>query len=385
MLQKEATIIAKDRFFSDISHDMRTPLNAILGFSNLARRQGLSNTDKDKYLAKIQASGKLLLDLVNDTLTVSRANSGKLVLRTAPVATEDLIDSIIEPIRIIAQEKNITLDLNTAAYRPRIIVADRLNVQKIMLNILTNAVKYTPCGGHIWVTVADESVEGNQSWLIFTVHDDGIGMAPEFIEHIYEPFAQEQRKGYEGMGTGLGLAIVKHLVDLMQGRIAIDSQINKGTTFTVQLHFEEATVELQSDKIVTSPRDEEWMRGKRVLLCEDNRLNSEIVTEYLGLYGIAVDCAENGKVGVARFSKSITDTYCAILMDIRMPVMDGFEATKLIRSLNRPDASTIPIIAVTADVLNDNIRDCLKTGMNGYISKPVDPQIMIEVLSKHVH
>ena len=384
MLQKEAVILAKDRFFSDISHDMRTPLNAIMGFSALARRQDVQEQERHDYLEKIESAGKLLLDLVNDTLTMSRANSGKLVLHTSPVSTEHLFDSIMAPLRLMAEQKQITLSLDRAAYRPRTVLADQLNVQKIFLNLLSNAVKYTPAGGHIWVTIQDDPAGSSDPDIVSIIRDDGIGMSPEFIKHIYEPFAQERQQGYDGMGTGLGLSIVKQLVDIMGGAICVESVLHGGTTFTVRLHLAEASVAESPVMDSKSLSDYSILAGRKVLVCEDNVMNQEIACEFLKMADMRADCARNGKEGLDCFSASAIGEYSAILMDIRMPVMDGFTASRHIRSLDRADAKTIPIIAVTADVLSDNVDECKQSGMNGYFSKPIEMTAMLDLLNKYI-
>ncbi len=375
MLEKEATLLAKDRFFSDISHDMRTPLNAVIGFSLLGQKTELSAADKDGYLKKIESSGKLLLDLINDTLTISKANMGKLQLKPAPVDIAALMESILEPIRIIAKEKQITLHFSAAGYRPRTVLADVLNVQKIFLNLLNNAVKYTSAGGNVWVTM-DEA----DGALQVKVRDDGIGMDRDFIAHMYEPFAQEQRDGYAGTGTGLGLAIVHQLVDLMGGTIAVESEMNRGTTFAVCLPLPETRQAGTGKAAAKAAPDLSKLKGKKLLLCEDNALNREIVCELLRDLAMEVDAVENGKLGVEKFSASHIGEYSAVLMDIRMPVMDGYTATRLIRGLERPDAATIPVFAVTADAFLDDQQKGKQAGMSGYLTKPIDPSQLAAAL-----
>ena len=381
MQQKEAAIAAKDRFFSDISHDMRTPLNAVIGFSTLGQKENLSADEKNVYLQKIESSGKLLLALINDTLTISKANMGKLQMHPVPVSTEVLLASIMEPIRLLAKQKQIMLHFDDADFRQRTILTDRLNVQKIFLNLLNNAVKYTPNGGNIWFTVRDTGKGKDKADVRIEVRDDGIGIAPEFIPHIYEPFVQERRKGYDGLGTGLGLSIVRQLVELMGGTIAVQSKLNQGTRFIVSLPFPEAEGTPTGPE--GKPAEEVFsLQGKKILLCEDNPLNRELVCEVLGDMGLLVDTAENGEIGVEKFAASSCGEYQAVLMDIRMPVMDGYEAARRIRLLSRPDAGTVPIFAVTADAFSQDVQKGLQAGMNGYLTKPIDPQKIIEVLCK---
>lgn len=377
ILQRAAAVQAKDKFFSDISHDMRTPLNAVIGFSALARKQDLSVEQKDAYLAKIQDAGKLLLDLINDTLTVSKAGSGKLFLHLQPVATSQLTSSILEPIRALAEEKHITLILEEK-YRPRIILADWLNLHKIYMNLLNNAVKFTPEGGHIRVTLSDTEAGA----LVVKIQDDGIGISQEFLPHLFEPFAQEQRKGYEGVGTGLGLAIVKQLVDLMQGTIKVESRQDKGTIFTVQLPFKEVSLPATTPPVSRVQENLSVLQGKKILLCEDNTINREIAVTLLKRQGMVTVEAVNGQEGINKFTASAVGEYAAILMDLRMPTLDGYEAANAIRDLPRADAQSIPIIAMTADVFASDVDRCRAAGMNSHVGKPIEPGLLYHTLAQ---
>ena len=379
--QKQNAIRAKDKFFSDISHEMRTPLNAILGFSSLALNPSLPEATKNLYLGKIQNAGKLLLDLINDTLTISKGNSGKIKLLEAPVNTDHLINPIRETIAVLAEAKGVTITWNLTNYTPKTVLADHLSVEKIFLNLLNNAVKFTPAGGHIFVTLQAEPITNSVYAIDTTIKDNGIGMSEEFLPHIFEPFSQEQQVGYAGVGTGLGLSIVKQYVDLMGGTITVESQLQRGTTFKIHLPFKlmpsaTATVSLNTENI-----DYSILRGKKVLLCEDNILNQQIAVALLKNKDIVVEVAENGQVGVNKFTTSTENEFNAILMDVRMPVMDGFEATKAIRALKRADAQTIPIIAMTADIFPEDIKKCLAAGMNNHLGKPIDTKLLYQTLA----
>ncbi len=371
---------AKNRFFSNISHDMRTPLNAIIGFSRLSDQE----TDLSKirsYNAKIESSGELLLELINDTLTISKSESGKLKLNPEPIYSAKAGAAILTPIQTIADQKKIQLIIDKSGYRPRMILADQLNLEKIFLNLLNNAVKFTPEGGHIWLTLKDLPPNGDFQDTIFIIRDDGIGISKEFLPHIFDPFSQEQRHGYESMGTGLGLSIVKQLVDLMGGSIEVQSEKNKGTTFTVRLPFQEVKdAPLPApEKEITVSAD---LTGKKILLCEDNALNAELATALLSSKGLQIVRAANGQEGVRLFNESQRDEFAAILMDLRMPVMDGFDATRCIRALERADAHTIPIIAMTADAFDEDVKKCLAAGMNDHIAKPIDPAKLFSTLER---
>jgi len=370
----------KNRFFSNISHDMRTPLNAIIGFAGLAAAKDVSPEVRGD-LAKIQSSGQLLLDLINDTLTISKANNGKLKLRPEPVDTAQLFDSLVIPIRAAAAKKQITFMADHTGVPRRVILADRLSLQKILLNLLTNAVKYTPPGGHVRFAVCDEAAaDGGEPDTVFTVSDDGIGIGADFLPHIYEPFAQENRAGYENSGTGLGLPIVRQLVEMMGGTIEVASERGQGTTFTVRLHLASAPAGTQAPAAAPDKAGGAQLAGKKVLLCEDNALNREIATALLTERGLGVVSAVDGSRGLELFANSGPGEFAAVLMDLRMPVMDGYAAAAAIRALPRPDAASVPIIAMTADAFEDDVRHCRAVGMDAHIAKPIDPARLFEVL-----
>jgi signal transduction histidine kinase len=371
----------KNQFFSNISHDMRTPLNAIIGFSRLAGKEDVSGVVRD-YLHKIQTSGELLLELINDTLNISKLSSGKLKLRPEPAACEDIFNAVVIPIREAALVKNIQFTADCSGAKLPYIVADRLNLQKVILNLLTNAVKYTPKGGHVNFSMSSEEDETGKTTGVIKVQDDGIGISKEFLPHIYEPFAQEQSTGYEGTGTGLGLAIVKQLVDLMGGTITVDTAKGQGTTFTVKLPIQAAATPINAVAENLENHDFSDLAGKKILLCEDNALNREIAGAILKKQGMLVTCAENGQRGVDIFAASKAGEFAAILMDLRMPVLDGFGATTAIRDLSHPDAATIPIIAMTADVFAETVEKCLAVGMNAHLPKPVEPVRLYQILQQ---
>lgn len=381
LVREKEAIEAKDRFFSNISHDMRTPLNAVLGFTALAEAPGIPEADKNAYLTKIQSSGELLLELVNDTLTLSKANNGKIQLHPVPCSTEELGRSFLPMAAELAERKGVHFTVDKTGYRSRTILVDRLNAEKIFLNILTNAIKYTPSGGHVSASVKDDPADAPDPDLVFVIKDDGIGMSEEFLTHLYEPFAQKNRPGYESGGTGLGLAIVKQLVSLMGGQIRIESRKDQGTTVTLRLHFPETDAPAVPLKETRESVSLDVLAGKRVLLCEDNALNREIGTALLKNRGMEVSLAENGQATVQIFSDSAENTFDVILMDLRMPVMDGLEATRRIRQAERADAASVPIIAITADAFEEDIQRCLKAGMNGHLAKPVIPEKLYETLT----
>lgn len=360
---------AKSEFLSSISHDLRTPLNGILGFTALAVRES-SPEKKQDYLLKIQSSGELLLGLVNDTLELSRIESGKLVLEAEEVSGPELIETVVTAVRPSAEQKDIRIIADRAGYPDEVIRADRGKIQKIVLNLLSNAVKYTPPGGTITLTVEIPAPPAAANLRRIVIRDTGIGMSPEFLQRLYEPFAQEHRPEAAGAGgTGLGLAIVKRMVDFLGGTITVESRVGAGTCFTVELPLlSGADAPAGGDK----PCRTAVLAGRRVLLCEDNPVNTEIAVLLLRELGVTADSAADGARGAALFAASPAGTYDAVLMDLRMPELDGYGATAAIRALPREDARTVPIIAMTADAFEDDIRKCFAAGMNGHISKPVD-------------
>jgi signal transduction histidine kinase len=376
--ESEKSAEEKNAFFSNISHDMRTPLNAVIGFAGLGEKEPDAGR-KNEYFAKIASSGALLNSLIDDTLTISKINSGKLTLKPEPTRAAELYGAIIDPIREAAKSKNIQFTADSSGMLDRTIMADKLSLQKICLNLLSNAVKYTPEGGHVSLRLYNDPADAAEPDSVLEVSDDGIGISADFLPHIFEPFAQERRSGYESVGTGLGLSIVKQLVDLMGGTIQVRSEENKGTTFTLRWHFSPAEEAAPSADAMVSAQPAE-LCGRKVLLCEDNALNREIAVAILGSEGMSVDTAENGSVGVSRFSHSAPGEYSAVLMDIRMPVMDGCEAARQIRGLSRPDALSVPIIAMTADAFADDVQKCLDCGMNSHVAKPIDTAQLISVL-----
>lgn len=378
--EAERATAAEQTFLSSVSHDMRTPLNGILGFTDFA----LESDDPARthgYLEKIGVSGRLMLDLVNDVLDMSKIESGKLELHPQAFEVRSLFESLIESERIAAEAKDITLLVDIDGAYPRFAYADRLRVQQIVLNLLSNAIKYTPEDGTVGFVVAPLKTRSDACNTLVRISDNGIGMSEEFQRRMFEPFAQEhQERSYDVQGTGLGLALVKRIVDLMGGHIEVESTLGIGTMFSVYLPIEETKPgEVARNAKRNAMRD---IAGKRILICEDNTLNIEIAETILVERGGAkVVCAADGEKGVETFEGLEPGYFDAILMDVRMPHMDGLEATRAIRALRRPDAATIPIVAMTADAFSDDVQRCLDAGMNAHIAKPIDPDKLIGTLA----
>ena len=377
MLEKDKADEAKSSFLSSMSHDLRTPLNGIIGFTHLALSAG-QEEKKQEYLEKIKASGQLMLDLINDVLDLSKIASGKMVLRPEVFDGHALILDILHTAQQVAADKKVELRADIDGLPLGGVRADRLRLQQILLNLLSNAVKYTPPGGHVRFRL----LPGEDGYdYRFCVEDDGIGIGSDFLPHIFEPFQQEQAiESRNIQGTGLGLAIVKRIVELMNGRIEVVSHKGEGSCFTVQLNLSRA----DGPTADAEPAEEKApcsLAGRRVLLCEDNALNAEIAQALLNERGVQAVLASDGQEGVNRFAASPVGGFDAILMDLRMPVMDGLEATRTIRAMPRPDAGTIPIIAMTADAFKENVDQCLAAGMNAHVAKPINVDALFRVLA----
>ncbi len=379
--QETNSIAERTAFFGSVSHDMRTPLNAILGYAELSQKENITPKLRD-YQQKIIASGNLLLGLINDTLIFSKVNGGRLELHPEQTDTDSLFNDVLESVWVTARKKGVLFTSDLSGLKRKIIWADRLNFQKILLNLLSNAINFTPASKQVRLTVCDDPRESGSPDMLITVADEGIGISPEILPHIFEPFAQEVRTSYETSGTGMGLTIVKQLVDLMGGSITVQSEKRKGTTFTLRLHFKEVPPE----KNESAGQDDEQVdfSGKKILLCEDNEMNREMIYLFLNAKGARLVSAQNGLEGVKAFTRSEPYEYSAVLMDLRMPVMDGLEAAREIRGLGREDAKTIPIIALSADAFAEDVKKSLEAGMNVHLSKPVDSKQLFQTLKKYM-
>lgn len=371
---------AKSDFLSLVSHDIRTPLNGIMGNIQLALKE--KNSEKvTKYLEKTEMSSAFLLGLINDLLDMSKIESGKVELKPEIFAYSEFNEYINSVIRPLCKKKNITLSVHVNGMVPYIYV-DKLRFYQIMFNLLSNACKYTNEGGKVSLKVNSEIVSESLCICTFIVKDNGIGMSEEFQEHLFDTFAQENRMNFNSNeGTGLGLSITRSLVELMGGEIFVDSVINEGTTFTVQLTFpyfnkieeeKDETLQLLSEELDENDDSPVDYSGCTFLLCEDNVINQEIATEIIKSLGAEVDVADDGRIGVNKFSESPEGFYKAIFMDIRMPNLDGLSASKEIRNLRRSDAATVPIIAMTANAMSEDKMECIEAGMNSYLAKPID-------------
>ena len=373
--------LAKREFLFNMSHDIRTPMNAIIGFTALAQTHIDDRSQVEDYLKKISVSSQHLLSLINDVLDMSRIESGKVTLEAKPVHLPELVHELRDIVQAVVSEKGLSLTLDTVGVENEDVIADPLRLEQILINVLANAVKFTPDGGQIslWIVQKDTAPAGYADFE-FHIKDNGIGMSEEFQKHIFEQFARERTSTVSKIqGTGLGMAITKSLVDMMGGRITVKSEQGKGSEFTISLRFPigEAKTEQTPPAAKASA-----FTGKKLLVVEDNELNLEIASTLLKEAGFAVDTAENGKIAVEKVEAASADRYDLILMDIQMPEMDGYEATRRIRALPDTKKAALPIVAMTANAFEDDRKNALRAGMNGHIAKPLDIQKLFQVLSE---
>ena len=374
---------AKTTFLNNMSHDMRTPMNAIIGFTNLATRHIDDREQTLEDLKKIELSGNQLLALINDVLDMSRIESGRITLQEDE---EDLVDLVTE-LRTIIQptidEKQLKLTVETGSITHTGVVCDKLRLSQIMLNLLSNAMKFTPAGGTVSAIVNElpGAPEGSADYEL-KVRDTGIGISAEFLPHVFESFTRERSSTVSGIqGTGLGLAITKHIVELMGGTITVESTQGKGTEFTVRLRLK--TCEKAPEAVpATLPEraPDESFADKKLLLVEDNELNREIALDILEEEGFTVDTACDGTEAVEKLRDARPGRYDLVLMDIQMPKMDGYEATRQIRQLPDPVLRSIPILAMTANAFEEDKQKALAAGMNGHVAKPIDIPVLLEAI-----
>ena len=369
---------AKTRFLFNMSHDIRTPMNAIVGFSGLLEKNLQNERKAKEYLEKIQSSSNLLLRIINQVLEMARIESGTAVLQ---LKAEDM-DALFHRVNTVFEEDVRKKNLQYHAVldvRHHYVVCDQTKLQEIMLNIISNAIKYTPEGHSIHVEIHEAASENpSKIHYIFSCEDTGIGMSEEYLPHVYEEFSREHSTTENKVpGTGLGLPIIKSMIELMGGSIQVESRQGIGTKFTIDLSFDIALKEevygsedtIESSAIHT-------IKGKRILLVEDNELNAEIAKTVLEDVGALITRAENGQQALELFKEKPAGTFDVILMDLMMPVMDGYTATRKIRELERSDAKTVPIIAMTANAFQEDAEKCIAVGMNAHLAKPLDIEKM---------
>ena len=381
----EAANEAKTEFLQRMSHDIRTPINGICGMVNMADHYADDMEKQKEYRTKVKEASNLLLELVNDVLDMSKLESGEIVLEEIPFNLSSIYREVFVVIEQVAAEQNLQIVWEKKEITHRDLIGSPRYVKRVMMNILSNAMKYNRENGHIYISCIEiPSGQPETTTMEFVCRDTGIGMAEEFQKHIFEPFAQEHAGSRTRFsGTGLGMPITKKLVEKMGGTITFESAEGIGTTFVIRVPFKiDLDVDIREEQADVS---EKSIKGLHILLAEDNELNMEIAEFVLQNEGAEVSKAWNGEETVELFRKSESGEFDAILMDIMMPVMNGYEATKMIRSLDREDAKVIPIIAMTANAFTEDRLRAKEAGMNEHIAKPFDAKLLVKIIHKLVH
>lgn len=372
-------IIAKNSFLSNMSHDMRTPLNAIFGFTALAKQHAADNTAVLDYLDKIETASGHLLDLIEKVLEISWTESNDIDIAEGECSLSEIIEEVYNSLLPHASEKGITFTLESQGLVHHNIYSDADKLRQIFLYLVHNAITYTNHGGHVVLNVRElENLPNHYTVYQFTVTDDGIGISEGFLAHIFEPFEREKNTTFSGIhGTGLSLTIAKNIITMMGGKIEVDSIVGKGSAFTVTLRLR-----VQDNPPVATEDSVEDLTNLKILLVEDNMINMSIETEILRELGFTVETAENGMIAVEKLSGSTPGDFDLVLMDVQMPVMDGRKATEAIRRLDNPELANIPIIALSANAFESDKRMSIESGMNAHLTKPMDVPLLLETIRK---
>ena len=382
---EQAKARAKSDFMDKMSHDIRTPLNAIVGMNELA----LESMDDQKVvtdcLEKAKASSTYLISIINDVLDMSRIESGKMTVAQKPFSMEDVLDTVERIETGPAKEKKLELTVTAKTPIDTDFVGDSLRIQQCLMNLLSNAIKFTPEGGRVRLTYWSGPLNDGRKQVVFTVEDTGIGMSEDFLERIFTPFEQAQASQTSGQaGSGLGLSIVRSLTELMGGEVSVESTVGKGSVFTIRLPLKTAP---RSGPVAQGPRSvalPEGIVGRRILLVEDHPINRQVIRRLLEKMGMVVDEAENGEVAVEKFAASRPGDYAMIIMDIKMPVMDGLTATRNIRAMDRDDAAAIPIVALSANAYAEDADKSTEAGMQAHLAKPIEIEEMRKALATYI-
>ena len=374
---------AKTEFLQRMSHDIRTPINGIRGFIEMGNYYKDDLVKQAEYRDKIWQSSGFLLDLVNEVLEMGKLNSGEIVLEEIPFNLRELCDEVRSIVTPQAQEKGVEFIVKKDELPYPCLIGSPVHVKRILLNIVGNAVKYNKNNGRVYITLVEREADDETMLVEFKCEDTGIGISKRFLPHVFDAFAQDSdiaRSSYEG--TGLGMPIAKSLVDKMGGTLEVESEKGIGTTFTMRIPFKKAAEQPSEEQKQEAP-DIELVKGMHVLLAEDNKLNMEIAQFFLNTAGITSTSVQNGKEAVEAFEGSAVHEYDAVLMDIMMPFMNGMEATKKIRTLEREDAGTVPIIAMTANAFVEDKKQAMAAGMTDYITKPLQMDLLLHLLAKY--
>ncbi len=375
-------IVAQNAFLSNMSHDIRTPMNAIIGFTGLAKKNASDSERVLHYLNRIETSGTQLLQLLNDVLEISRIESGKVHIEENRCSLPEILQEAGTDAFLRAEDKGITVSLDSAGLQHETVYSDRRKLTQILMRLVNNAVKYTGEGGQVTVMIEEEPDRDSREYSTYRliVEDNGIGISKKMLQQIFKPFERGKNTTQSGVhGTGLGLTITRSIVDMLGGTIEVVSEEGKRSRFTVSLHLR--TEEMGREMHAAEKKKKGGRPGrKRILVVEDTEINLEIVTELLKDAGYLVDCAINGSIALEKVRHSRPGYYDLILMDIQMPVMDGYHATKAIRRLADPALASIPIVALSANAFDEDKRKSRESGMNAHMEKPIDTPQLMEVI-----
>ncbi len=374
---------ARKLFLSNMSHDIKTPMNAIINFTKLAQDNLEDKNKLSRYLELISESGSQLMQLLNDVLEISRVESGKVSVDKAECNLQDMMQQIQASVLSQAADKEISVSLNISELRHELVYADEHKLQLIFSYLTDNALKYTQNGGRVTISVLEQSGKEEHSDYCFVVEDNGIGMGKEFLKHLFEPFEREKNTTLSGIyGTGLGMTVTKDLVELMGGTVEVISEVGEGSRFEVRLPLQW----LRKSKVSRSEEKKEIKKRKsgikRILIVDDNEINLEIENEVLRQAEFLVETATDGSIAVEKVKQSQPGYYDLILMDIQMPVMDGYDATRTIREIENPALAGIPIIAVSANTFEEDKRMAMESGMNAHLGKPLEPPKLYKMIRK---
>lgn len=390
LLQAQSANTAKTEFLSKMSHDMRTPMNGILGMIRLSK-DTTDVAELHENMVKAEAAGEYMLSLINDTLDLQKIESNRMELNPEVIFIRDYLDDVLSMNKMSAEQKQIHFKVTDDGFeQDQYVKIDKVRVKQIFTNLLSNAIKFTPEGGTVEIRAESYGRDGNLIHNRFEVKDTGVGMSSEFIEkRLFQPYSQENNiLSSQLTGSGLGMAITKNLVELMGGHLEVESELGEGTTFRVYLDFEHVPRKIAEEEVQRTQKKKQQLphtlQGRKILLCEDHPLNAEITKRLLEKTGCNVSWAENGKIGVELFQESNVNEFDLILMDIRMPEMDGLTAARTIRSMGRKDAKTIPIIAMTANAYDSDIKNSFAAGMNAHLAKPIEPAVFYETISENL-
>ncbi|MBO6270874.1 MAG: response regulator, partial [Clostridium sp.] len=380
---EELRTSARNDFLANMSHDIRTPMNAIVGYTNIAKNNPEDAAAVRDALDKISSSSHFLLSLINDILDISKIESGKMQLSHNPCNLLEVFRRIENITLLQAKNKSLNIRYDHSSVKHTLVNTDELRLEQILINIISNAIKYTPEGKDVELIAGEEEMPGiGKNRYRFIIRDTGVGISEEYLPHLFESFTREENtKLNRVQGTGLGLAITAKVVEMMGGTISVKSKVGEGSEFTVVLEMDELREHGEREDAIPAERD---LSGRRILLVEDNEINAEIAVMILTQYGLITERARDGQEGFEKVRTSGKGYYDAVLMDIQMPVMNGYEASAAIRALEGSYYKDIPIIAMSANAYDEDVRDSLRAGMNAHIAKPYQPEELMDLLGKYI-